>query len=156
MLTGVYHTGLSVADLDRSIAFYRDLLGLELIGRFERSGEGISRVVGYEDAHLSIAMLRVPGAEHMLELLEYRQPRGQRLEQEPKQPGSAHLCFIVNDSQALHRRLVEAGVQIRSREAPVPSDSPVNPGGFVTYLHDPDGFTVELLESAPGRRPYGL
>jgi catechol 2,3-dioxygenase-like lactoylglutathione lyase family enzyme len=78
-VAGIFHTGLTVSDLDRSIAFYRDLLGLELVTRWDSAQPYLRRIVGFPDAELSIALLRVPGVAsgvsgHHIELLEYRAP----------------------------------------------------------------------------------
>ena len=59
-VAGILHTGLTVSDLDRSIAFYRDLLGLELITQWDSSQPYLRTVVGYPDAELRIALLRLP------------------------------------------------------------------------------------------------
>lgn len=155
-LTGVFHTGITVADLDRSLRFYRDVLGLEVAREATVEGERISRLLGYDGARLRVAFLRLgAGASpnSMLELLEYQAPRGEPLVQEPRQAGSAHLCFFVDDIQQMHRRLLEAGATIRSRGGPVAMENPVR---HVLYLHDPDGFAVELIQPGPEGRPYGL
>ena len=59
-VAGILHTGLTVSDLDRSIAFYRDLLGLELITQWDSRQPYLRTVVGYPDAELRIALLRLP------------------------------------------------------------------------------------------------
>ena len=72
-----FHTGLTVSDLDRSVAFYRDLLGLELVSQWDSEQPYLRTVVGYPDASLRIALLRIPrgsaaASGHHVELLEYR------------------------------------------------------------------------------------
>ena len=52
--TGVSHTSFSVTDMDRSLAFYRDLLGMRVTLDLERTGEYIEQVVGFPDARLRI------------------------------------------------------------------------------------------------------
>ncbi|HSE06337.1 MAG TPA: VOC family protein, partial [Methylomirabilota bacterium] len=59
-VTGILHTGLTVSDLDRSLSFYRDLLGLEVIAQWDSSQPYLRAVVGYPDAELRIALLRLP------------------------------------------------------------------------------------------------
>ena len=59
----VFHTGLTVSDLDRSIGFYRDLLGLELVTQWESSQPYLRTVVGFPEADLRIALLRVPAMD---------------------------------------------------------------------------------------------
>ena len=55
MITGNDHSGIVVEDLERALAFCRDVLGLEVLARGERDGGPIAHVVGYEDRHLVIA-----------------------------------------------------------------------------------------------------
>src|SRR5207245_1803245 len=95
-VAAVFHTGLTVSDLDRSIAFYRDLLGLELVTQWESAQPYLRTVVGFPEAELRIALLRLPGAAagvsgHHLELLEYRAPRGARGDPRTCNPGNAHV-----------------------------------------------------------------
>ena len=71
----IHHTGYTVSDLDRSVAFYRDLLGCEVIAEQEKQGGYLAAIVGYPDAHVRMAHLRLPGGEHVVELFEYLTPR---------------------------------------------------------------------------------
>ena len=64
--------------LERSIAFYRDVLGLELVFQWNPQAPYISELVGYPDVDLHGAILRVPGTDVCLELLEYRNIRAGR------------------------------------------------------------------------------
>ena len=70
-LSRVHHTGYTVSDLDRSLAFYRDVLGCEVIATQEKEGGYLAAIVGYPEAHVRMAHLRVPGDEHVIELFEY-------------------------------------------------------------------------------------
>ena len=73
MINRLHHTGFVVSDRDKSVAFYRDVVGLELIAEYERVGPGIDAVIGYEDTHLIIANLDLGGG-HILELIQYLNP----------------------------------------------------------------------------------
>src|ERR1700732_5591485 len=61
-VAAILHTGLTVSDLDRSVAFYRDLLGLELIAQWDSSQPYLRAIVAYPEAELRIALLRLPAA----------------------------------------------------------------------------------------------
>ena len=76
--TRIHHTGYTVSDLDRSVAFYRDLLGCEVIAEQEKQGGYLAAIVGYPDAHVRMAHLRVPGSEHVVELFQYLSPDERR------------------------------------------------------------------------------
>lgn len=147
-VAGILHTGLSVSDLDRSIAFYRDLLGLELITQWDSSQPYLRTVVGFPDAELRIALLRLPGAAgHHIELLEYRVPRGARGDARTCNPGNGHVAFMVEDLEATYRELKDKGVRFKS--APVDITHGRNRGARAVYLLDPDDITLELVQPAP-------
>ena len=73
MIKQLHHTGFVVTDRDKSVAFYRDVVGLKLIAEYERIGPGIDAVIGYENTHLIIANLDL-GEGHILELIQYLNP----------------------------------------------------------------------------------
>ena len=150
MIKSVFHTSWTVESLERSVAFYRDLLGFELIGKRERQGPAIETVVGFPKADLRMAFLRIPGAPvgisgHHLELIEYRHPKGVKLDVRTCDTGAAHLALETTDIQADHARLKAAGVAIVSE--PVTFDG-VAGKVLACYLRDPDGFTIELVQLA--------
>jgi catechol 2,3-dioxygenase-like lactoylglutathione lyase family enzyme len=142
---GLHHTSYTVSDLDRSVAFYRDLLGCEVLAEQEKEGGYLAAIVGYPDAHVRMAHLRVPGAEHVIELFEYLTPAGTRADVEPRNVGASHLCFLVDDLPALYEQLREQGVD-SFVSPPVEVDTGVNKGGCALYLRDPDGISVELFQ----------
>ena len=147
-VAGIYHTGLSVSDLDRSIAFYRDLLGLELVAQWDSSQPYLRTVVGFPDGELRIALLRLPGeagaAGHHLELLEYRVPRGERGDPRTCNPGNVHVAFMVEDLDATYHELRAKGVRFKS--APVEVTHGRNRGAKAVYLLDPDDITLEMMQ----------
>jgi lactoylglutathione lyase len=150
VLQGVHHAGVTVADLDRSLAFYRDVLGLEVFVVAERSDATIGQIVGYPGASLKLAFCGVPGDSARIELLEYLEPRGDAADGETFRPGTGHVCFRVDDIDTLHRRIAEAGYAPRST-APVTIAQGPNAGARSFYVRDPDGYTVELFQPPPGR-----
>lgn len=144
LFRGVDHVGLTVASLDRSIAFYRDVFGCTVIATKEARGDYIATITGFADAHLRIALLDTPGTGPRLELLEYLHPDGATAAPRTCDVASAHVCFQVDDIDAACTYLRERGVPLRSE--PVTSPSGPNRGARAVYLSDPDGFTLELLQ----------
>jgi catechol 2,3-dioxygenase-like lactoylglutathione lyase family enzyme len=148
-MRGVWHFSFTVADLDRSVAFYRDLLGFTLVHRQEQDNDYTRRLVGYPDAVLRVAQLAVPGqprgvSTHDLELVEYVQPRGSWRDPARHLPGAAHLALTVEDARAEHARLAAAGV--RFVNPPEEITAGVNKGGYACYFLDPDEITLELVQ----------
>lgn len=149
MIHGVWHFSFTVSDIERSIVFYRDLLGFTLIHTQEQANEYTSRLVGYADAHLKVAQFALPGqprrvSTHDLELVEYVYPRGARGDANICNPGAAHLAMCVDDIHARYDRLRAAGVRFVS--PPNAITAGVNRGGFTCYFHDPDAIVLELVQ----------
>src|SRR6266852_7598180 len=151
-VAAILHTGLTVSDLDRSVAFYRDLLGLELIAQWDSSQPYLRTVVGYPDAELRIALLRLPAPDgapgHHIELLEYRRPRGSRGDANTYIPGNGHVAFMVENLDATYAELRAKGVRFKS--APVDITHGRNAGAKAVYFFDPDDITLEMIQ--PARR----
>jgi catechol 2,3-dioxygenase-like lactoylglutathione lyase family enzyme len=154
VLYGVWHFSFTVADLDRSIEFYRDLLEFELVHTQEQSNEYTRRLVGYPDADLRVAQFAVPGqprgiSSHDLELVQYVSPRGERGSREICNPGAAHMAIAVDDIHERYERFVAAGVEFVS--SPNAIEAGVNLGGFTCYFRDPDDIVLELVQPPPER-----
>ena len=149
VVNGVDHIGLTVSRLERSIPFYRLLLGREPIFQQVVSDPHVAEIVGYEAIELGIALFEIPGSTTILELLEYRAPAGTPFDMETSNPGNVHVCLIVEDLDAEFARLSSAGVTFRST-APVYAPRGAWKGSKAAYLRDPDGITIELVELPPG------
>src|SRR5258708_25073486 len=122
MVLSVWHTSWTVSDLERSIAFYRDQLGFELLRRRVRTGTVIETVVGFPGAELHIAALRIPQAaqppsEHHLELIQYVSPKGVKLELSTNNVGAAHLALEEKSIHDDYRRPSAAGAPLNSPPA---------------------------------------
>jgi catechol 2,3-dioxygenase-like lactoylglutathione lyase family enzyme len=147
-MPSLHHAGLTVRDLNRSLAFYRDLLGMDVVFEQEKRGGYLAEIVGYEDAHVRMAHLAFPGDTQRIELFQYLEPAGGGQAGEPRDVGITHVCVLVEDLHALHARLREAGVEFYSD--PVLIDTGANAGGYGVYLRDPDGITLELFQRGGG------
>lgn len=145
-IEGVSHFGIQVADLERSIAFYGELLGLELVARWVRDEPYIEELVGYPGVELNVAVFRLPGSESFLEILEYRNVERHAVDPATANPGTAHFCLYVDDLESLYARLLPGGARFVS-PIKTPTAGP-NTGGKVVYMIDPDGIRVELLQTA--------
>ena len=143
-MPSLLHTGLTVRDLDRSLGFYRDTLGMETLFEQEKEGGYLAAIVGYPGAHVRMAHLAFPGDDHRLELFQYLEPEPRGEPGEPRDVGITHICLLVDDIDALHVRLRAAGVDFYSD--PVLVDTGANAGGVGVYLRDPDGITLELFQ----------
>jgi lactoylglutathione lyase len=149
-IVGARHAGITVSDLDRSLAFYEGLLGLELLWRRLYEEPEIRRIVGVPEATgLEIAMLRVPGSDVQVELLEYRGCERSSGSSPPSDFGTGHFCVFVTGIEALYEELRDRGVSFRS-DGPVEMTAGANAGGKSLYSLDPDGYIFEFHERPPG------
>ena len=145
-ILNLHHAGIQVADLERSIRFYRDILGFELSFQWNPQAEYIRTVVGYPDADIHAAVLRLPGANVFLEILEYRNVEKAPIDTRTANPGTAHIAFLTDDCDGLYAELKAKGVESVS-EPVTPSIGP-NKGGRAVYMIDPDGIRVEFIQTS--------
>jgi glyoxylase I family protein len=139
-VTKINHTGISVRSIDRSLEFYRDLLGLELVFDLDVDGHGgLEAVVGMEGVTGRVVFLDTGSGR--LELWEYTTPAGDDLhaDHRPANIGVSHVSFEVSDVDAIHQRLSDAGVYTTT--------TPLDLGIHKTfYAKGPDGEYLEFLE----------
>ena len=140
-----HHHGFTVADLERSLAFYRDILGLEVVRVSQRRDlPSYDRILGHADIHLKVAILRHPVGGFLLELIQYLNPPGRRRELDNPFVGASHLAFEVEDIDAQYRALQEAGCATINPPVDVDRDGVVVARAM--YALDPDGISVELFQ----------
>ena len=142
---GTNHFGITVEDLERSLGFYRDLLGLEVVASWVRDEPYIEKLVGYPGVALDAAILKLPATDVLLEIIEYRNVERTPVDPATANPGVAHLCLFVPDLEPFYEKLTAAG--IRSVSAPVEPTIGPNKGGRAVYMIDPDGIRVELVQT---------
>lgn len=151
-ITRAHHTGLQVESIERSVAFYRDVLGFEVVFAWNPTAPYIGELVGYPDVDLHSAILRMPNSDTFLELLEYRGVERARVDTRTANPGTAHIAFYVDGLDRLYEELQAKGVDSVSK--PVTPTIGPNAGGRAVYMIDPDGIRVELIESSRGFGDY--
>lgn len=141
------HVGFQVSDLERSVAYYRDIIGLEMFDRLTRDEPYLAQVTGYADVSLEIALLVESNSRVMLELIEYPHGLGRAIDTSTANPGTAHVCFVVDDVDAIYAQAVAAGHS--AVNPPVSPTKGMWVGGRSIYMLDPDGIRVELVQRGP-------
>ena len=139
MRAELFHVGLTVADLDRSLTFYRDIAGMEVLNVLDLDSEGFGRLTHNPGARLRTALLG--SGTFQLQLVQYTTGGGAPLDVDHRCPGAPHLSFWVADVDALYDRLTQ------HEDVTVTSDRiEVVPGIRSFYVADPDGVPVEFIE----------
>lgn len=139
------HTGITVSNLERSLAFWQDVLGFELSHTAHQKGELAEEITGVAGAEIKLAVLKTPGG-HKIELLEYLAPPDRkRVHLRPCDVGSVHIALLIDDLDAVLQRIAASGWKAAGK--PQILESGPNAGKRVIYVRDPDGATIELMQS---------
>jgi catechol 2,3-dioxygenase-like lactoylglutathione lyase family enzyme len=140
MTLGMHHVGMSVRDLDRSIAFYRDGFGMDVVEQGTFGGEQYNAILGLVGATGRVALLRA--GEVQVEVFEFSRPKPALTDamRPVADHGITHFCIEVVDIEAKYERLIAAGAVFHCR--------PLLFFGSIkaTYGRDPDGNVFELVE----------
>jgi lactoylglutathione lyase len=127
------HTMVRVTDIERSLAFYRDALGLEVLSRRD-----------HEAGRYTLVFLAAPGQHEAQIELTYNWPDANgNAEQYGGGRNFGHVAYAVDDIYAACRRLMEHGVTI-SRP---PRD------GRMAFVRSPDNISIELLQAGGAKAP---
>jgi len=144
-ITGIHHHKFMVSDVGRSIRFYRDLLGMELLYEAERSDIPVyDAIIGYKNVHLRLAMLKAKGDHGTIALIQYLNPAARTRELEHYYVGSSSLALLVDDLDAEYQRLSAAGAKFNSSPQDIVRDGKVV--ARAVYVADPDGIRIELYQ----------
>lgn len=153
MIRGIHHIAVSTPNLDRIVAFYRDVIGAEVVyeGGWEQGSDVIDGIVGLKGSAAKQAMLKMGNA--YLEFFEYVSPAGAT-----KDPGYGvndhgytHFALDVQDIDAEYERLSANGMTFHCAP-PAFEGRPVR----ATYGRDPDGNVIEIQQISDTQHHFAL
>lgn len=142
-ITGADHHSITVEDLDRAVAFYRDTFDLEVVsqGQIEQGDEAsdvFSELAGLDGVANRSAHLEVQDGV-TLELFEYDNPPGGKIDDyQANDARATHFCFKTDDLHELYEELNDT-VDFVSEPVTFPS------GVDAIYFRDPEGNLMEIL-----------
>ena len=119
------HTRYRVDDLEKTVRFYKDVLGLQEVARHTSSRGS------------QLVFLKAPGSEELIEICCYPKSGPVKV-----QPDLTHLAFEVDDMEAFAKNLSARGVSLS--EPPFASSS----GSVIAFLDAPEGYEIELIQRA--------
>jgi len=149
-ITGVGNFSHIVADLDKALAFYRDVIGLQPNappGSFS-GNPAIMRLGNTLNAQSRFVALSVPGSAVGVELIEYKDIDRNAVRPRFQDPGAANLILRVRDLDAVVARVKQSGAKILSAGG---TPATIGNGGKVIFLQDLDGFVIELSQAGAAR-----
>lgn len=138
--------GFTVSDMDRHVAFFRDVLEFERASDVEVSGDSYERLTGVFPVRMRVVRMRL-GAEEV-ELTEYLAPRGRPFPADFKSNDRSfqHVAIVVSDMDRAYRKLRAHGVtHVSSGPQRLPDWNPDAGGIEAFYFRDPDGHVLEII-----------
>ena len=140
LVKGYRHTGIICEDIDKSLYFYQDLLGLKVIQDFWDSSDYINKITGLDASNIHMIKLQAEDGT-VLELLEYVTHPTELIVQPIHNVGLCHIAFQVRDIDKAYKTLKKNKVHLIS-EPTLSSESIA----IVCFCLDPNGMRVELVE----------
>ena len=110
MITGTHHTSFTVSNLEDTLHFFCDLLGLEASPIIKQRGEVTANVLQIPGASLMISFVTTPDNSN-IEFIEYLAPEGDKIDLKTCNIGVAHIAFEVDDIQKMYEDLADKGVE---------------------------------------------
>ncbi|MFE7638948.1 VOC family protein [Kitasatospora sp. NPDC057518] len=151
-LTLAAHVGISVSDLDASIAFYTALTGREPVAQGTMHSVPFGKSQGLPVAKLRYATINLDNSLG-IDLIQFQEPVGERTGGVANRPGSMHLCLRVDDFDAVYSRMKDAGYEFLGDDYTF-IEGEVTPnaalGTQVAYFNDPDGTNLEIIRPEGG------
>ena len=141
MVRGLEHIGLSVADMERSLVFYRDFIGMKVVFEVDFSDDRMERITGIRGAKCKVVHLALGNT--ILELFQYYHPIGQPVPPDRSQcdNGFTHIGFSVTEIHKQVEQLQERGIKLLGELIEV------RPGAWVVYFYGPDGEVCEFRQA---------
>ena len=144
--------GMTVSDMDRSTAFFTNVLTFETVSDVEVAGAEYDRLQGVFGTRMRIVRMRLGGEQ--IELTEYLAPRGRPIPVDSRSNDRwfQHVAIIVSDMDAAYTRLRQHKIEHASPEPQRLPDWNVAAGGIKAfYFKDPDGHPLEILQFPAGK-----
>jgi catechol 2,3-dioxygenase-like lactoylglutathione lyase family enzyme len=142
MFTKADHVAMSVRDMGKVIAFYRDVVGMEKV--FDREFDApMARLIGVEGARARVVHMRL--GDSTIELFDYVFPKGREPRPDRRQSdyGLTHIGFIVEDFWGTYQHLLDHGVEFLGEPVEI------RPGVFVAYFRGAEYEVCEIREILP-------
>ena len=139
MFTRLDHVAISVQDMSKCIAFYRDVIGMEKV--FDRHFDvGMAKLIGIKGTKVHIVHMAL--GDMVIELFDYEYPEGRERRPDARQSdyGLTHIGFMVKDFWETYRLLVDRGVEFLGEALEI------RPGVFVAYFYGAEGEVCEMRE----------
>ena len=136
MIKEVRHIGIIVSDMEKSLKFYKDLLGLKIKSLVDEEGEYLDNML----LKSKIVKLYADNGNTLVELIMSKSHENKK-DRNFFTIGASHCAFTVDDLQKTYEYLLKNGVKFNA-----PPQLPPDGNAKVTFCEDPDGTPIELVQ----------
>lgn len=137
----VRHFGIVVKNLKKSLEFYQDILGFEIIKQNNEVGKHLDKMLGLNNVKVKTTKIGIKNGTTLIELLEYSSPNSELIKKKINDLGVSHFALTVKNLDKLIPILKNKGIRINSDTVMSP-DRKVK----VVFCFDPDETPIELVE----------
>jgi|TARA_Y100000031_G_C8057889_1_gene309222 catechol 2,3-dioxygenase-like lactoylglutathione lyase family enzyme len=139
-MKAIRHIGIVVSDIEKSICFYRDLIGFQITRQMEESGDYIDNMLALRVVKVTTVKMKAPDGQ-MIELLKFHSHQREQKPRDIEDIGIAHIAIEVDDLNDEYNRLKDEGVLFNSPPQ-------LSPDGYVKviFCRAPEGTFIELVE----------
>jgi catechol 2,3-dioxygenase-like lactoylglutathione lyase family enzyme len=144
--------GITVSDMDRSLAFYTGTLSFRMVADREVAGDAYEHLTGVFGSHMRVVRLRL--GDEFIDLIQYLAPRGRLMPIDSRSNDRwfQHIAIIVSDMDKAYAHLRQHQVEHASPGPQrLPDWNPNVDGIQAFYFRDPDGHFLEILQFPPGK-----
>ena len=145
MITTTNHLSITVKDLDKVIAFFRDVMEVDNIWpEYSYQGPMIDKLIGFSGTHIRVAKVETPNL--IIEFIQYLSPAGRELNGETNDVGCPHIGFEIEDIDYAYEKLSKNGVRFKSPPVLITSESSPMKGWKAAYCVGPENINLELMQ----------
>lgn len=144
-LSRANHVGIVVSDLDKAIRFYEALTGTKIANQDVVGGSRMAAVQGLDKVLIQYANVHLDNLN--IDLLQYDEPTPEKAKYATNDIGAMHLCFEVDDMDAVFNRMKKAGIEFQGEPMTFEAGDKLKNGigTQVAYFDDPDGTHLEII-----------
>ena len=145
MVSGLHHACVNVSDMEKSLNFYRDTLGLKETMNLKIKADPAMMDLPGTEPHQHLVMLSAGNST--VELIQYVEPKGKHIRKRTCDIGVSHICFQVDDINKAHKKMLEKGINTfhRTPDFIGASGGSLNGYGYV-YFRGPDNEILEFIQ----------
>jgi catechol 2,3-dioxygenase-like lactoylglutathione lyase family enzyme len=145
MIKSIQHHSFTVSNIEEALHFFCDLLGMKANPIHEvKDNERFNKILNMEDAWIRLVTVQTPD-NSLIELIEYVNPKGKKIDLQTCNFGVSHIAFMVEDVEKMYQDLSQKGVKFN--HPPLWGKSVIGTGEWcVCYVKGPDNITLEFIE----------